>query len=165
MAKESSFDCVSEVNMMEMENAVSQAQREIAQRYDLKGTNSSIEFAKKDGKITLSAPSDFVAGQVRDILGSKMVKRQLELNCIKWGNIEPASGATVRQVGSILQGLDTDLAKRIAKDIRDLKLKCKPTVEGDKLRVTSASRDTLQEVIAYLRDQDYGQPLQFTNYR
>ena len=136
MAKECSFDVVSTVDMQEVDNAYQQAARELTQRYDLKGTGASLELSKKDGSFKLEAPSEFVAGQVRDVLG-----------------------------GKIIQGIDQDTAKKISKDIRDLKLKCKPTVEGDKLRVSSASRDVLQEVIAFLKQQDYGQPLQFNNYR
>ena len=165
MAKECSFDVVSTVDMQEVDNAYQQAARELTQRYDLKGTGASLELSKKDGSFKLEAPSEFVAGQVRDVLGSKLTKRGIDLSAVTWDKVEAASGMTVRQSGKIIQGIDQDTAKRIFKDIRDLKLKCKPTVEGDKLRVSSASRDVLQEVIAYLKQQDYGQPLQFNNYR
>ena len=154
MAKECSFDVVSTVDMQEVDNAYQQAARELTQRYDLKSTGASLELS-----------SEFVAGQVRDVLGSKLTKRGIDLSAVSWDKVEAASGMTVRQSGKIIQGIDQDTAKRISKDIRDLKLKCKPTVEGDKLRVSSASRDVLQEVIAYLKQQDYGQPLQFNNYR
>ena len=165
MAKECSFDVVSTVDMQEVDNAYQQAARELTQRYDLKGTGATLELSKKDGSFKLEAPSEFVAGQVRDILGSKLVKRGIDLAAVRWDKVEAASGMTVRQAGHIIQGIDQDTAKKIAKDIRDLKLKCKPTVEGDKLRVASASRDVLQEVIAHLKQADFGQPLQFTNYR
>lgn len=165
MAKECSFDVVSTVDMQEVDNAYQQAARELTQRYDLKGTGASLELSKKDGSFKLEAPSEFVAGQVRDVLGSKLTKRGIDLSAVSWDKVEAASGMTVRQSGKIIQGIDQDTAKRISKGIRDLKLKCKPTVEGDKLRVSSASRDVLQEVIAYLKQQDYGQPLQFNNYR
>lgn len=165
MAKECSFDVVSTVDMQEVDNAYQQAARELTQRYDLKSTGASLELSKKDGSFKLEAPSEFVAGQVRDVLGSKLTKRGIDLSAVSWDKVEAASGKTVRQSGKIIQGIDQDTAKRISKDIRDLKLKCKPTVEGDKLRVSSASRDVLQEVIAYLKQQDYGQPLQFNNYR
>ena len=158
MAKESSFDVVSSVDMQEVDNAYQQAARELTQRYDLKQSNATIEFSRKDETFTVTAPSEFVAGQVVDVLNG-------ELGALRWGELEPATGASVRRRARLVQGIDKDTAKRISKDIRDLKLKCKATVEGDKLRVSSASRDTLQQVIAALKERDYGQPLQFTNYR
>ena len=165
MAKESSFDVVSSVDMQEVDNAYQQAARELTQRYDLKQSNATIEFSRKDETFTITAPSEFVAGQVVDVLNGKLVKRGIELGALRWGELEPATGASVRRRARLVQGIDKDTAKRISKDIRDLKLKCKATVEGDKLRVSSASRDTLQQVIAALKERDYGQPLQFTNYR
>lgn len=165
MAKESSFDIVSNVDVQEVSNAHQQAVRELTQRYDLKQTGATIEFSKKDETLTVSAPSGFVCGQVRDVLTSKLAKRQIDLAALRWGKVEPAAGASVRQRAVLVQGIDTDIAKRIAKDIRDLKLKCRPSVEGDKLRVSSPSRDVLQQVIAAVREGDYGQPLQFVNYR
>lgn len=165
MAKESSFDVVSSVDMQEVDNAYQQAARELTQRYDLKQSNATIEFSRKDETFTVTAPSEFVAGQVVDVLNGKLVKRGIELGALRWGELEAATGAAVRRRAQLVQGIDKDTAKRISKDIRDLKLKCKATVEGDKLRVSSASRDTLQQVIAALKERDYGQPLQFTNYR
>lgn len=165
MAKESSFDVVSSVDMQEVDNAYQQAARELTQRYDLKQSNATIEFSRKDETFTVTAPSEFVAGQVVDVLNGKLVKRGIELGALRWGELEPATGASVRRRARLVQGIDKDTAKRISKDIRDLKLKCRATVEGDKLRVSSASRNTLQQVIAALKERDYGQPLQFTNYR
>lgn len=165
MAKESSFDVVSEVDMMEVDNAFQQAARELTQRYDLKDSGATLELSKKERKFTIEAPADFVASQVRDVLGSKLVKRGIDLTAIRWGDSIPAAGSTVRQIGSIVSGIDQETAKKIAKDIRDMKVKAKATVEGDKLRVSSASRDVLQSVIASLKEKDYGQPLQFNNYR
>ena len=165
MAKESSFDVVSVVDMQEVDNACKQAARELSQRYDLKGTGAALELSKKDGVLKISAPSEFVASQVRDILGSKLVKRGVDLAAVRWADPQAASGMSVRQTGTVVQGIDQDTAKKISKDIRDLKLKAKATVEGDKLRVSSASKDVLQTVIGELRQRDYGQPLQFVNYR
>ena len=165
MAKESSFDVVSQVDLQEVDNAYQQCARELTQRYDLKGSGAKIDFSRKDAVFTISAPSEFVASQVIDVLGTKLVRRGIDLKALKWTDPQPAAGMSVRQVGTVVQGIDTDTAKKIAKDIRDLKLKCKPLVEGDKLRVSSASKDVLQQVIAFLRDADYGQPLQFVNYR
>ena len=165
MAKDASFDVVSSVDMQEVDNAYQQTARELTQRYDLKGSGASIDFSRKDGTFTVAAPSEFVASQVIDVLGTKLVRRNVDLKAVKWSDPVPAAGMSVRQSGTVVQGIDQDTAKKIAKDIRDLKLKCKPTVEGDKLRVSSASRDVLQQVIAFLKEQDYGLPLQFVNYR
>lgn len=165
MAKESSFDVVSTVDLQEIDNAYGQAKKEIAQRYDLKGTNSDIAFDKSGKTLTVTAPSDFVAKQVIDILTSKLVKRGIDLGSLSWGKVESASGGTVRQVATIVEGIDRETAGKINKDIKATKLKVKVTIEGDKLRVSGPKLDTLQEVIAFLKDQDYGQPLQFNNYR
>ena len=165
MAKESSFDVVSVVDMQEVDNAFQQASRELSQRYDLKGTGATLDLSKKDGVFSIEAPSEFIASQVRDVLSSKLVKRGIDLAAVRWDKPQAATGMTVRQSGSVIQGIDQDTAKRIAKDIRDSKVKAKATVEGDKLRVSSASRDVLQSVIASLKEGDYGQPLQFVSYR
>ena len=165
MAKESSFDVVSVVDMQEVGNAYQQAARELTQRYDLKGTGATLELSKKDGVLKVEAPSEFVASQVRDVLATKLTRRGIDLTAVRWSDPQAASGMTVRQTGTIVQGIDQDTAKKIAKDVRDLKVKAKATVEGDKLRVSSASKDVLQSVISALRERDYGQPLQFVNYR
>ncbi len=165
MAKDSSFDVVSQVDMQEVDNAYQQASREISQRYDLKGSGSSIALSKPERTITVAAPADFVARQVTDVLNSKLIKRGVDITAIRWDAPQAASGGTVRVLGRIIDGIDQETAKKINRDIKALKLKCKVTIESDKLRVSSASKDTLQEVIGFLREQDYGQPLQFTNYR
>lgn len=165
MAKDSSFDVVSEVNMQEVDNAFQQAARELSQRYDLKDSGATIELSKSDKLFTLHAPADFVARQVIDILSSKLIKRGVDVKTVSWDDPQAASGDTVRLIGRIVEGIDQATAKKINKDIKDQKLKVKVTIEADKLRVSSASKDALQQVIAFLREQDYGQPLQFTNYR
>lgn len=165
MAKDSSFDVVSQVEMQEVDNAYQQTAREISQRYDLKDSGSEIVLSKPDRSITVSAPADFVARQITDVLNSKLIKRGVDIKAVRWDAPQAASGGTVRVTGHVVDGIDQELAKKINKDIKALKLKCKVVIEADKLRVSSASRDTLQEVIGFLRDQDYGQPLQFTNYR
>ena len=141
MAKESSFDVVSSVDMQEVDNAFQQAKRELVQRYDLKDSGATIDLDKTAKTLTVAAPADFVAKQVIDIVNTKIIKRGIELTALKWGKPIAATGQSVRIVGQIVQ------------------------IEGDKLRVSSASRDALQEVIAFLKTQDYGQPLQYTNYR
>jgi len=165
MAKDNSFDVVSEVDLQEVDNAYHQAAKELVQRYDLKDSGASLEFNKGEKSFTLVAPSDFVAKQVIDVLNTKLVRRNVDLKAVSWGTPQAASMGTVRVVGTIVMGIETDLAKKINKDIRDLKVKVKVQIEGDKLRVSSPSRDELQNVITFLKEQDYGIPLQFTNYR
>ena len=165
MAKESSFDVVSSVDIQEVDNAFQQAEKELSQRYDLKGSGAEITLDKQKKTITVAAPTDFVARQVIDIIGSKLIKRGIDLAAVKWGDPQAATGQSVRQVATIVEGIDKETAGKINKDIKGTKLKVKVAIEGDKLRVSSASRDTLQEVIAFLKGQDYGQPLQYVNYR
>jgi len=165
MAKDNSFDVVSEVDLQEVDNAYQQTLKELVNRYDLKDSGAKIEFSKADKNFTLHAPSDFVASQVIDVLNTKLVRRNIDLKAIEWGKSEMASGSTVRIVGNIVMGIEIELARKINKDIRDQKFKCKVQIEGDKLRVSAPVRDVLQEVIAFLKKQDYGIPLQFTNYR
>ncbi len=165
MAKDSSFDVVSTVDMQEVDNAFQQTARELTQRYDLKSSRATIELSKADATISVVAPADFVARQVIDVLNGRLVKRGVDLKSLSWDAPQAASGGSVRVVGHVVQGIDKECAKRISKDIRDLKLKVRATIDDDKLRVTSASKDALQEVISHLRAADYGIPLQFTNYR
>lgn len=165
MAKESSFDVVSTVDMQEIDNAYQQAKKELTQRYDLKGSGAELSLDKQKKTITVAAPADFVARQVIDIMGSKLIKRGIDLAAVKWGDPQAATGQSVRQTATIVEGIDKETAGKINKDIKAQKLKVMVIIEGDKLRVSSASRDTLQEVIAFLKGQDYGQPLQYVNYR
>lgn len=165
MAKESSFDVVSTVDMQEIDNAYQQAKKELTQRYDLKRSGAELSLDKQKKTITVAAPADFVARQVIDIMGSKLIKRGIDLAAVKWGDPQAATGQSVRQTATIVEGIDKETAGKINKDIKAQKLKVKVTIEGDKLRVSSASRDTLQEVIAFLKGQDYVQPLQYVNYR
>ena len=165
MAKESSFDVVSTVDMQEIDNAYQQAKKELTQRYDLKGSGAELSLDKQKKTITVAAPADFVARQVIDIMGSKLIKRGIDLTAVKWGDPQAATGQSVRQTATIVEGIDKETAGKINKDIKAQTLKVKVTIEGDKLRVSSASRDTLQEVIAFFKGQDYGQPLQYVNYR
>ena len=165
MAKESSFDVVSSVDMQEVDNAFQQAKRELVQRYDLKDSGATIDLDKTAKTLAVAAPADFVAKQVIDIINTKIIKRGIELTALKWGKPIAATGQSVRIVGQIVEGIDKETAGKINKDIKGTKIKVKVQIEGDKLRVSSASRDTLQEVIAFLKGQDYGQPLQYVNYR
>jgi uncharacterized protein YajQ (UPF0234 family) len=166
MAKDESFDVVSEVDLQEVDNAFQQTRKELVQRYDLKDSKATIDFDKGSQRFTLVAPSEFVAQQVIDVLNTKLVRRKVDLKSVRWGKPEAASGMTVRLVGTLVQGIDKDTAASIGKDIRAFKLKnVKVQIEGDKLRIFSPKRDLLQEVITFLKEQDYGQPLQFVNYR
>ena len=165
MAKEQSFDVVSTVDMQEVDNAFQQTKKELAQRYDLKGSGATIALDKAGRTVTIKAPSDFVADQVVDVFSTKIIRRGVDLTAIKWNASQPSAGQSVTKTGAILEGIDRDTAGRINKDIKGTKLKVKVTIEGDHLRVSSPSRDTLQEVIAFLKQQDYGQPLQYVNYR
>ena len=165
MAKDASFDVVSTVDMQEVDNAYQQTARELTQRYDLKDSGATIELSKAEKLFTLNAPADFVARQIIDVLNGKLIKRGVDLKTVKWDDPQAASGGTVRLLGHIVEGIDQATAKKINKDIKDTKAKVKVTIDGDHLRVSSPSKDALQGVIAFLRDADYGQPLQFTNYR
>ena len=165
MAKDCSFDVVTVTDIQEVDNAFQQTKKEMAQRYDLKGTGSDVALDKGAGTVTITAPGDFVARQIIDILQTKLIRRGIELSAVKWGNPVNASGGKVRVIGSVVNGIDKDLASAIAKDIRGHNAKVKVQIEGDKLRVISPSRDTLQDVIAFLKSKDYGQPLQYVNYR
>lgn len=165
MAKESSFDVVSQVDMQEVDNAFQQARKELTQRYDLKDADAEIELDKQKHEMTVVAPSEFVAGQIIDIINSKLIKRGIDIAAIKWGESTTVSGGREKKTGQIVSGIDEDTLKKINKELKSLKMKIKVQIEGDKLRVTSASRDTLQDVIAHLKQQDYGIPLQYTNYR
>jgi uncharacterized protein YajQ (UPF0234 family) len=166
MSKDSSFDVVSEVDMQEVDNAWQQTRKELIQRYDLKDSGATLDLDKGAGRFTLQAPSEFVASQAQDVLNTKLVRRKIDLKALRWSQPQAASGMTVRLFGDIVSGIDKDTAQRVNKDIRAQKYKnVKVQIEGDKLRVFSPSRDSLQEVIAFLKEQDYGQPLQYTNYR
>lgn len=165
MAKDSSFDVVSQVDLQEIDNAYGQATKELKQRYDLKDSGSKIDFDKQKKTLTVTAPSDFVVKQVIDVLSSKLVKRKVDLKSVSWGKPENAAGGNVRQVGTIIEGIDRDTAAKINKDIKAQKIKVKVTIEEDKVRISGPKKDDLQEVIAFLKEQDYGRPLQYVNYR
>lgn len=167
MAKDSSFDVVSEVDMQEVRNAINQAQREIAQRFDFKDTGSSVELTKEgaaDAIMTRSNTEQKVKDVVK-VLEEKLVKRKVALKALSHGRIEQAAGGTARQTLTLNQGISTEKAKEIVKHVKDMKIKAQASVQGDQVRVSSKSRDTLQEIIAALKERDFGIPLQFTNYR
>jgi hypothetical protein len=165
MAKDQSFDVVSQVDMQEVDNAVQQASKELVQRYDLKDTGSKIVLDRHASTLVVTAPSDFVLKQVIDVLNTKFVRRDIDLKAVQWGKEEAAAGGTVRIPGQLVHGIDAEIARKINKDIRDGFKKVKVQIEGDKVRIFSPSRDELQNVIHFLKEKDYGIPLQFVNYR
>jgi len=163
MAGESSFDLVSDFDQQELVNALDQARREIATRYDFKGSRVAFELGKDN--IVLTAEDEYRAGAAKDLLESKAVRRGLSLKIFEWGRIEPASGGTVRQEVSLKRGLTSEQAKELSKHIREQFPKTKPSIQGDAVRVSAKSKDELQAVIADLKALDYPVALQFTNYR
>jgi uncharacterized protein YajQ (UPF0234 family) len=163
MAGEVSFDVVSDFDAQELRNALDQVRREIAQRYDFKG--SRVELMQAPDEIVLAADDEFRAKAVRDLIETKAVRRDLSLKIFDWGPIEPAGGNRVRQRIGLRRGLSDELARRIAKLIREEFPKVKPQVQGDAVRVSGKSKDELQRVIARLRELDEPVPLQFENYR
>jgi uncharacterized protein YajQ (UPF0234 family) len=158
-----SFDIVSSVDLQEVRNAISQAQKEIATRYDLKKTDSKVELA--DQAIALAAPDEYVLKQVRDVLEGKLVKRGVPLKALSYETVEQALGGKVRQRVSLQQGIPTDKAREIVKLVKGTKLKVQTAIQGDQLRVSGKNRDDLQAVIQMLKDTDLGIDMQFTNYR
>ncbi|HET9693335.1 MAG TPA: YajQ family cyclic di-GMP-binding protein, partial [Steroidobacteraceae bacterium] len=155
-----SFDVVSEVEAHEVTNAVDQASREVGQRFDFKGTNAKFEL--KDGVITLSAPADFQLKQMLEILRLKLSKRGIDVACLKVD--EPVvTGQTARQVVTLRQGVDSELGKKIQRQIKDSKLKVQAALQDKQVRVTGKNRDDLQAAIALIRNGGYDLPLQFTN--
>lgn len=160
MAKDATFDIVSEVNMAEVTNAVNQTEREITQRYDFKGVTSEIALEKDSVKITTA--DEMHLKSIIDVLQSKFIKRQVPIDNLEYGKIENAAGGAVRQVVTIKQGIDKDLGKKI---IKDTKLKVQPQFMENKIRVSGKKIDDLQAVIAKLKENDYGIALQFNNFR
>ncbi len=159
-----SFDVVSEVDMQEVRNAVDQAARELANRYDFKGTNSSIELGDAEIKLATSSEDRLIA--LRTLLEEKLVRRKVSLKAIDYGTVEEASGMTVRQRAAIVAGISSDKARELNKHIKGLGLKgIQSQAQGDQLRVTAKKRDHLQSVIASLKEGDFGVPLQFENFR
>jgi uncharacterized protein YajQ (UPF0234 family) len=160
---DSTFDLVSDFDQQELVNALDQVRREVATRYDFKGSRVSLELGKSS--ITLLADDEYRAAAVKDLLETKAVRRGLSLKVFDWGRPEPAAGGTVRQEIALRRGLTTEQAKELSKLIRERFPKVKPSIQGDAVRVAGKSRDELQAVIAALRELDYPVALQFQNYR
>jgi uncharacterized protein YajQ (UPF0234 family) len=163
---ENSFDIASRVNLEEVLNSVQQAMKEIRQRYDFKGSKSSIELHKESGEIVLVSDDDFKIKSVVDVLQSKLVKRRVPLKALNYGNVEQAAGDTVRQVITLQQGIPTEKAKAIVKMIKDMKLKkLQAEIQKDQVRVRGKNKDDLQAVITMLKEKDLDIHLDFVNYR
>lgn len=166
MAKECSFDVVSEFDKQELVNAVDQAARELTQRFDLKNTNSNIEL-EADKSVTITTSDDMKLRNILDILQSKLVKRNLSIKILDPQPVENALGGNVRQVFKLKKGLTQELAKKITADIKNSKIKVQASIQGEQVRVSGKDKDDLQAVIKMLRENEdkYDVPLQFTNYR
>jgi len=157
-----SFDIVSEVDMHEMTNAVDQASREIGNRFDFKGVDAAFEL--KDNLVTLTAEVEFQIDQMLDILQNKMVKRGIDISSLQTKYVEMVGQKAIMPV-TIQQGIESEIARKIVKKVKEQKMKVQVAIQGDKLRVTGKKRDDLQAVIALLKDENYGLPLQFNNFR
>ena len=162
----SSFDVTSTIDLQEVDNAVNQARKEVGQRYDFKGSSASIDFNKADNTLTLAAEDQMKLNALWDVLQTRMVRRNVPVKNLKLGDIETAGGSTVRRVITLQQGISGDAARDIVKFLKDQKLKkVQASIQGDQLRISSASKDELQDVIRILRGHDFGIALQFGNYR
>lgn len=166
MADQSSFDITSNVDLQEVDNALNQARKEVAQRYDFKGSKASIEFDPKESKLVLVADDDFKLNALWEILQTRLIRRNVPVKNMTRGTVQPAANTTVRQEISLQQGIPSEKAKDIVKFIKDAKLKkVQASIQGDQLRIASPSKDELQDAMRLLREQDFGVALQFGNYR
>ena len=166
MAQQSSFDVSTGVDLQEVDNAVNQAQKEIAQRYDFKGSKASIEFRRGESKIVLVADDDYKMRALLDVLQSKLIRRNVPVKNLDIGDPKPVGGDMVRREIGLKMGLDGETAKKVAAAIKDAKLKkVQAAIQGDQVRVSSPSKDDLQAAMALLRAQDFGVELKFGNYR
>ena len=160
---DSSFDVVAEVDRQEVDNAINQAAKELTQRFDFKGTGASVGWSGE--KLTVQANSEERADAALDVLKEKLVKRKVSLKALDPGRPKPAAGGTYRIEVDLVQGIPTEKAKSMVKLIKNSKLKVQPAIQGDQLRISSKSKDALQEVQALLRNNDHDLPLRFTNYK
>ncbi len=162
---DNSFDVVSKIEFPEVHNAVQQALKEVQQRFDLKDSRSTIEFQEKDSKILLQSKDEYKLKAVIEILQAKLIKRQVPLKGLKYGEIIPSAGSTVKQEITLQQGIATEKAKEIVKAVKDSKLKVQASISGDFVRIAGKDRDTLQSAIQLLRGSDFGIDLQYINFR
>jgi uncharacterized protein YajQ (UPF0234 family) len=166
MATQASFDITSNVDLQEVDNAVNQARKEIGQRYDFKGSTAEIVFDRGENTLTLSAEDSFKLDAVWEILQTRLIRRNVPVKNMKLGELENATGSTVKRKIDLQQGVPTEAAKEIVKFLKDQKLKkVQASIQGDQVRVTSGSKDDLQDAIRVLKGHDFGIELQFGNYR
>ena len=165
MPQDFSFDVVSKVDLQEVSNAVQQASKEIATRFDFRASASKVELRDKELEIVLTSDDEHKMKSVVDILETKLVRRGVAVKALDYGRAEPAAGGTVRQVAKIQQGIPSEKAKEIVKAIKDRKLKVQASIQADQVRVSGRAKDELQSAIALLKERDFGLPIQFTNYR
>jgi cyclic-di-GMP-binding protein len=166
MAQSFSFDVTTGVDLQEVDNAVNQAQKEIAQRYDFKGSKASIEFKRAEALLVLVADSEFQMKSLFDVVQGRLIKRHVSVKNLDIGEIQPAANDTVRREIKLKTALDSDTAKKVAASIKNAKLKkVQAAIQGEQVRVSSPSKDDLQEAMTMLRGQDFGVELQFGNYR
>ena len=166
MASNASFDITTGCDPQEVDNAVNQARKEIAQRYDFKGLRVEIDFRRDDGKIVMTAPEEYKLKAMAEVLQNKMARRHVPLKNLHSGQVEQALGGAVRQEIALQQGIPIDTARAIVKFIKDRKIKkVQASIQGDQVRVTSPSRNDLQQVIGLLKEEDFGVELHFGNYR
>lgn len=160
-----SFDIVSKVDMQEIDNAVNQAHKELQNRFDFKGSKSSIELLKTENKIKIVADDDLKLRNLQDILKTRMAARKIPIKSLQFGEPEKAFEGTLRQEVTLVQGIPADKAKDLVRRIKEEKFKVQAAIQGDEVRITSKSKDELQQVITSLRSAPIDIPLQFTNYR
>jgi cyclic-di-GMP-binding protein len=166
MPPASSFDVTSTVDLQEVDNAINQARKEVGQRYDFKGSPAAIEFNKTESTMTLIAEDAFKMDQLWDVLQTRLIRRSVPVKNLKLGDIENAGNSTVRRIITLQQGIPSDAARDIIKYLKDQKLKkVQANIQGDQLRISSPSKDELQDVMRLLKDHDFGIALQFGNYR
>lgn len=166
MAALVSFDVTSTVDLQEVDNALNQSRKEVAQRYDFKGSSASIEFNRSDGTLSLIADDPFKMDALWEIVQTRLVRRNVPVKNLKLGDLEPAANNTVRRVVTLQQGIPSETARAIVKFLKDRKMKrVQAAIQGDQLRISSSSKDDLQDVIRLLREEDFGIALQFGNYR
>lgn len=163
MAKDSSFDIVSEVDMQEVDNALNQAQKEITGRFDFKGSNSTIE--RKENEITINTLDEMKLDNMVDIFEAKLIKRGVSPKSFEYGKVESSLGGRVKQIVKIRAGIEKEQAKKITSLIKDKKLKVQASIQGDSVRVTGKNKDDLQTVIQAIKEADFEFAVQFTNYR
>jgi hypothetical protein len=165
MADTFSFDAVSKIDMQEVDNALNQARKEIAQRYDFKGSKTTIDLDSKENKLTIISDDDFKVKSVVDIVQGKMIKRGISVKALKLGKIEPAAGGLARQVITLQSGIDKDNAKKITTLVKNSGLKVQAQIMGDQLRISGKAKDDLQAIMKMIRDADFDFAVQFVNYR